>query len=135
MNPELKKDAEKIMKAFQESPRGAMDESNISPFFNYKPTMIAVLRNLEENYNLIMKRQGTRQYDLTKAGWNFTSFKKLEKEQREKEELEKKKLLADLDLAEKTLKDYPKTKCFAIIGLLVSSALAIVQLLKWFNVI
>jgi len=53
------------------------------------------------------------------------------KEKKKRENLEIKKTKIDLELSEKILKEYPKTKWFARIGFILAVALAIFEIIKF----
>ncbi|MDO6745030.1 hypothetical protein Q4553_10630 [Tenacibaculum soleae] len=60
---------------------------------------------------------------IEKGGWiQYKKWKSL------KEDLELKKTKIDLDLSEKTLKEFPKTKWFARIGFIIAILLALKEL-------
>lgn len=52
---------------------------------------------------------------------------------KEKEEIEIKKAKTDLELAEKSLKDYKWTKWMSRIAFFISLGLAVLELIKWFK--
>jgi predicted transcriptional regulator len=81
-----------------------------------------VMNSLVNEYFFINKK-GVRFY-LTKKGSEFTSFENIEN----LENLEVEKLKTDLKLAQETLKEFPKTKWFARIGLFISILLALKEL-------
>jgi len=58
-------------------------------------------------------------------------IKRKEQKQQEKSDLEFEKTKVDLDLAKKTLKEFPKTKIRAKIALIIAVILAILQLAEW----
>tara|TARA_R110002033_G_scaffold6275_1_gene24979 strand:- start:696 stop:1115 length:420 start_codon:yes stop_codon:yes gene_type:complete len=49
----------------------------------------------------------------------------------EKEDIELRKTKVDLELAEKMLKEFPKTKLFSRIGAFIGIGLAILEIVKW----
>ena len=76
--------------------------------------------------------------ERTKVFIENGGFTKQEKEEKiflikklEKENIELKKSKVDLELAEKILKEYPKTKLFSRIGAFIGIGLAILELIKW----
>lgn len=58
-------------------------------------------------------------------------FTKIESDLKEKHDIEYRKSKVDLELAEKMLKEYPKTKWFARIGFIIGICLAVLELLKF----
>ena len=58
-------------------------------------------------------------------------FNKIESELKEKKDIEFRKTKVDLQLAEKMLEEYPKTKWFARIGFIIGICLAVLELLKF----
>lgn len=58
-------------------------------------------------------------------------FEKIESDLKLKENIEPRKSKVDLELAEKMLEEYPKTKWFARIGLLIAVVLALKELYIW----
>jgi len=92
--------------------------------------MLKVLKLIEpvfgENYN----------YTLTKAGYDFVSFKDNDVKElalKEKEQLEFEKSKIDLELAKKMLKEHPFTKWFARISFIIALILAAIEIIKWKN--
>lgn len=83
----------------------------------------------------IVKELGLEIYEY--GGWKKYLKDKKEREkkselaQKEKDGLELRKSKVDLELAEKMLKEYPKTKWIARIGFIIGIALAVLQLIKW----
>lgn len=55
----------------------------------------------------------------------------LQSQKEEKEKKEYKKMLIDLELNEKILKEYPKTKWFARIAFFIAIGLAFIEILKF----
>jgi len=58
-------------------------------------------------------------------------FEKIEFDFKEKEEIESRKSKVDLELAERMLKEYPKTKWFARIGFFIAVVLGLKELVEW----
>jgi len=63
--------------------------------------------------------------------FNLETYISEENYREQKERLELRKTQVDLDLAEKMLEEYPKTKWFARIGFFIGITLAIFEVIKW----
>jgi hypothetical protein len=84
-----------------------------------------VMNSLVNEYFFINKK-GVRFY-LTKKGSEFTSFDDIEN----LENLEIEKLKTDLILAKKMLKEYPYTKWFARISIVIALGLGILEIIRY----
>lgn len=73
-------------------------------------------------------------YSITDKGEEF--LKQIIEEHKyiaEKERIEFEKSKIDLDLAQKMLKEYPYTKWFARISILIAVVLAILEIIRWID--
>lgn len=73
-------------------------------------------------------------YSITDKGEEF--LKQIIEEHKyiaEKERIEFEKSKIDLDLAQKMLKEYPYTKLFARISILIAVVLAILEIIRWID--
>ena len=84
-----------------------------------------VLSNLTNEYKFL-KIEG-EMFSLTKKGTEFTTFEDFET----KENLEIEKLKVDLILAQKMLKEYPYTKWFARISIVIALGLGILEIIRY----
>ena len=84
-----------------------------------------VLSNLTNEYKFL-KLEG-EMFSLTKKGTEFTTFEDFET----KENLEIEKLKVDLILAQKMLKEYPYTKWFARISIVIALGLGVLEIIRY----
>jgi hypothetical protein len=84
-----------------------------------------VLSNLTNEYKFL-KIEG-EMFSLTKKGTEFTTFEDFET----KENLEIEKLKVDLILAQKMLKEYPYTKWFARISIVIALGLGVLEIIRY----
>lgn len=68
---------------------------------------------------------------LIESFLNSGGFTKIESDFKEKQDLESRKSKVDLELAEKMLEEYPKTKWFARIGFFIAVVLGLKELIEW----
>ncbi|KJF42433.1 hypothetical protein [Draconibacterium sediminis] len=95
----------------------------IKEIINERPELIKVISL--QNSPLKIRPSG-----LIESFLNSGGFSKIESEEKERKYLELRKSKIDLELAEKMLKEYPKTKWIARISFLIGIGLA---LLGYFN--
>lgn len=62
---------------------------------------------------------------------DFNLLYNLQLQKEKKEEKEYQKMLIDMELNEKMLKEYPKTKWFARIAFIIAISLALLEILKF----
>ena len=77
-------------------------------------------------YYKFLKIEG-EMFSLTKKGTEFTTFEDFET----KENLEIEKLKVDLILAQKMLKEYPYTKWFARISIVIALGLGVLEIIRY----
>lgn len=89
------------------------------------------LMNKLEAYGLV-ELIGKNKYRLTQKGYlaNEIGFEKWLAENKRKQILEDEKIRVELDLAEKTLKEFPKTKWFARVGFIIGIILLIKEVIE-----
>lgn len=75
-------------------------------------------------------RKNSNTFQFQKQGGFKALYADLE-EKHKQEKLQFRKAQVDLDLAERMLKEYPRTKWFARIGFFLGLILAIVEIIKW----
>lgn len=87
--------------------------------------------NKLEAYGLV-ELIGKNKYRLTQKGYlaNEIGFEKWLAENKRKQILEDEKIRVELDLAEKTLKEFPKTKWFARVGFIIGIILLIKEVIE-----
>jgi len=132
MNTKQKEIAEKILKKMKSSESGVIFIKELISFVNDPILASLIIRYLKNDMSLI-DDFGSERYRLTDVGWEFESFSKLEqqkKDEKSREQLEFEKSKIDFKLAEKMLKDYPKTKWIARISIILGIGLAILEILR-----
>lgn len=135
MKDEHKALIEHIISEFKKSENTIIHRSELNDMFPNIDTRGVVLNIILKNLKLIDLVVGENyNYTLTKDGYDFLSFKNYEAKElalREKEQVEFEKSKVDLELAKKVLKEFPKTKWIARIGLFIAVVLAILELIRW----
>jgi len=134
MNPKHNKLAEEVIDFFKKSEKAKLIPGrDLLHLLNENNIAEKVIIPLEKDFKLI-ESSGKNAFRLTDKGWKFTTFtdlmKELEEEKKQKQ-IEFEKTKVDLKLAEKMLKEYPKTKWFARIGFFIGLCLAILEVSKW----
>ena len=133
MKQEHKSLAENIIEGMKKSKSGLQSDSALSQIIKNDNLRTSILAELDSDYGLI-KKESRSNYRLTAKGWEFESFEKLEKEvvkSKIEKDIQFKKTNIDLELAERTLKDYPKTKLFSRIGAFTGIVLLILKVVEW----
>ncbi len=133
MKKEHKEIAEKIIDELKKSKNGIISKTSMSRFSNDRLVLSSITKSLLEDFKII-NEYGKHNFRINDKGWNFTSFSDLEKELvdvKKKSDIEFKKSVIDLELAEKMLKEYPKTKWFARIGFIIAVVLVLKELIEW----
>lgn len=108
------------------------DPQNIERILEWMDTYSHIPRIVKYEDYYITRTVHTKEF--LKNGGFVADYNKLVEQsnkERDKEELEIRKTKTDLELAEKTLKDYKTTKLLSRIAFLVSLGLAILELVKW----
>ena len=130
MNNEQKVIATKIITQLKQSKNGLISANSNSFFTDNKLIFNVVIDLLINEYGLLSKYQKS-DFKLTKAGFEFTSFDELAKEdkkRKERERIEFEKSKVELELNKETLKEFPRTKWFARIGFFIAVLLLLKEL-------
>jgi len=133
MNPEHKELAENIIDRIKNSNGGLQSDHALSQIVKENNLRTSILAELSDDYGLVKKAKGSN-YRLTTKGSEFESFEKLEKEiaeSKKRKDIEFKKTQIDLELTERTLRDYPKTKLLARIGAFTGIILLLLKVIEW----
>lgn len=81
---------------------------------------------IDNNHGIIINQRGIKKLKELNDSINLKNLN-IEKQQ-EREDIEFEKAKVDLELAKKLLKEFPKTKCFARVGLFIAVVLALKEL-------
>lgn len=129
MSPERKKLAEQVTQKFKSSQKSILNSQDFRDIFNDSRDYSSVIKSLIEDYGFL-SRVDTTSFRLNNLGWEFKSFDSIESEKKERKEIEKRKLSVDLQLAERTLESYPKTRSRAIWAFRIAIGLVIIEIIK-----
>ncbi len=128
-------DKEIFAKKFLDINDKMFNDKYLSEKFSFEMESRGLIRRINEL--CIVEEFGLEIYKS--GGWKKFLHDKKEREnkleiaQNKKDELELKKSKVDLELAEKILNEYPKTKWFARIGFIIAILLALKELYKLFS--
>lgn len=134
MNQEHKSKIEEIITDIKNNNGGFINADHLAAYFDQNHKERIIICGFMLNELNLLNRVGDHAYNLSKKGWEFNGFEYLEFESRklnEKKDLEFRKSQIDLELAEKTLQEFPRTKWFARIGFVIAIVLALKELYIW----
>jgi hypothetical protein len=129
LNIQQKTIAENIIGKMKTSNNGLTSLAIIQTIVADPNLRVSIIESLASDFNLIEKIG--HDFRLTAKGHDFISFAELDKERaefKERENIEFRKSKVDLELAERVLKEFPRTKFFAWSGFIIGVLLLLKEL-------